>query len=154
MSLSLDTSYPCPLCRRGTLEAMVMTEAFACGFCRHILVADIPHQQVQVVDISQPLNWQWTGQGWRAQHQRPEAQTPWVWGGAGALLTLPPGVVALGGYCFPPLDPGPGLSFSQSWAIATALTHLLLVVWFVGSYYQVSPYLAAQVRGLLRQYDL
>jgi hypothetical protein len=125
---------------------LVLTEAFACNFCRHILTADLLNQRVQVVDSNQPLVWQWTGQRWRSCHQPAAALTPLVWITAGLLLFAPAGLVAGASYLFPPLDPTPGWSFGAVWAIATLALHLLLVLWLLAEHYQLPLYVATKVR--------
>ncbi|MGB3769325.1 MAG: hypothetical protein WA947_22430 [Phormidesmis sp.] len=63
--LDCDKSYPCPVCRRGRLNAITLTEAWGCDDCQEIfeqetantirkLTTPYPHQAI----------WQWTGKGW------------------------------------------------------------------------------------------
>ena len=146
--LSLEEHWPCPLCRQGQLEALVLTDAFACNFCSHILSADIQRQQVQVVDSSQPLAWAWTGARWRSLQHPDTRLTPLIWTAAGLLLLIPSGLIALASYLFPPLHPAPGLSFGEAWASLTFASHLLIVLWLLGEHYQVPIYVAAKVRWL------
>ncbi|MDA0672620.1 MAG: DUF2396 family protein [Cyanobacteria bacterium] len=148
--LTLGDRVRCPLCRQGQLEALVLMDAFACDFCRHILAADLAKQQVQVVDSSQTMTWVWTGRGWRSL-QRPDTRlTPLVWITAGLLLALPGGVIALSSYVLPPLNPSPGLTFGQIWACLTFACHAMIVLWLLAEHYQVPLYVALKVR-LLRQ---
>ena len=69
--LHCDHSYPCPVCRRGELNAITLTEAWGCNDCQEIfeqttintikkLTAPYPHR----------ASWQWTGKAW--ERQRPE----------------------------------------------------------------------------------
>ncbi len=66
--LDRDQSYPCPVCRRGHLNAITLTEAWGCSDCQEIfeqqtanviqkLTAPYPHQ----------ASWQWTGKSWERQ---------------------------------------------------------------------------------------
>jgi hypothetical protein len=146
--LGLGDHWPCPLCRQGQLEALVLTDAFACDFCRHILSADIQQQQVQVVDSSQPMAWRWTGEGWRSLHHPDTQLTPLIWIAAGLLLLVPSSLVAVASYLFPPLNPTPGPSFGEVWASLTLACHVAIVLWLLGEHYQVPMYVAAKVRWL------
>ena len=70
IKLDCDRSYPCPVCRRGELHAITLTEAWGCDDCQEIfeqtasntikkLTAPYPHR----------ASWQWTGKAW--ERQRP-----------------------------------------------------------------------------------
>lgn len=145
--LNLSDTYPCPICRQGTIEAIVLTEAFACPFCRHILSANLADQQVQVVDSSQPLTWLWNGQKWQLDRQEAAGElSGLVIFVAIALITIPAGLVWLSGNLFPPLEPNASLHFSTVWSVITLASHLTLVLWLIGEYYQIPVYVAAKVR--------
>jgi hypothetical protein len=129
------------------MESMVLTEAFACSFCRHILAVDIGQQQVQVIDSSQALTWKWNGQRWRLAHTgRVSEISTTVILAAIALIVFPAGLVWLSGALFPPLTPTPTITFAPIWAVLTLLSHLSLVLWLLGEYYQIPFYIATKVR--------
>lgn len=147
----LPTPCPCPLCRWGTLTPLVMMETLACDFCGHLFqpqgIGVAQGGQLEVLDLGAPYTWQWQGERWRSLDGQSTQATPWIWLLAVFLTLGPPALVLLAQYCFPPLDPAPGLTFGQGWAIATGLTHGFLGLGIVGSYYQVPLWLAAQGRG-------
>ncbi|MDB9529392.1 hypothetical protein PN498_25600 [Oscillatoria sp. CS-180] len=150
--LNLSSSYPCPVCRQGKLEAIVLTDAFSCTFCRHILAANLEAQQVQIVDSTQPLTWSWNGEQWRlVRGENAEGFTRLVIFTAVVLTIVPAGLVWLSGSIFPPLEPQPHITFSTAWAVVTLLAHLTFVLWLVGEYYQIPFYVAAKVRILRRR---
>ncbi len=147
--LDLGQVYPCPVCRQGTLEALPLMDAFSCRFCRHILAANLNQQQVQIVDSSQPLTWQWERERWHlVRGKAAGAMSLMVGVMACGLITLPAALVWLSGWVFPPLQPASSLSFSELWAILTLCVHGLLVAWLVGEYYQIPFYLIVKMRLL------
>jgi hypothetical protein len=147
--LSLSDSFPCPICRQGHIEAIALTEAFACEFCRHIMSVDLPAQQVKVVDSSQPLTWLWNGQKWQLCRGEQAAElSAMVIIAALILILFPASVVWLSGAIFPPLTPNAQLSFSTIWSLITLLAHLAFVLWLIGEYYQIPLYIAAKLRVL------
>jgi hypothetical protein len=150
-ALSLSDRYPCPVCREGTLESLVLTEAFACNFCRHILAANLSEQQVQVVDISQPVTWTWCNGQWALVRGGAQKMSIAIILVATILILLPAGLIALTGILFPPLKPSSPLSFSMLWALITLIAHLMLVLWLLGEYYQVPFYLSVKMRLLYRR---
>lgn len=145
----MNEAFPCPICRQGTIEAIVLTDAFACQFCRHILSANLLEQQVQVVDSSQPLTWVWNGQSWRlVRGENAQELSALVFFIAAVLIILPAGLVWLSGALFPPLTPAEGMPFSTLWAVITFGAHLSFVLWLIGEYYQIPLYIAAKIRIL------
>ncbi|NER80441.1 MAG: hypothetical protein F6K42_12865 [Leptolyngbya sp. SIO1D8] len=149
--LDLGCSYPCPVCRHGDIQALVLTDAFSCDFCRHILSVDLKRQQVQVVDGPQAISWVWDGQRWRlANGTRDQDVNGLVIIAALFLIVFPASLVWLAGFIFPPLTPSSKIAFSTIWALLTFLAHLGLVLWLVGEYYQIPFYVATKVR-LFRQ---
>lgn len=147
--LVLSGSYPCPICRQGQIEAIVLTDAFACRFCRHILSADLESQQVKVVDSTQPLTWSWTGQQWRlVRGEKAEELTGLVIFTAVVLTVIPASLVWLSGAIFPPLEQEAHIPFSVAWSVITFVSHLIFVLWLIGEYYQIPFYIAAKVRVL------
>ncbi|MBE7386215.1 MAG: hypothetical protein F6J95_033095 [Leptolyngbya sp. SIO1E4] len=151
-SLDLNDSYPCPVCRHGTIQALVLTDAFACDFCRHILSADLKQQQVQVIDGPQAITWVWEGQRWRVAHgTRREEVSSLIVFSALVLIIVPASLVWLAGFIFPPLSPTSPITFPTLWAFLTFLAHLSLVLWLVGEYYQIPFYVATKVRLFRRR---
>lgn len=152
--LNLGDSYPCPVCRHGTVRALVLTDAFACNFCRHILAADLHKQQVQVVDSTQAIIWSWSGQRWRVVSANRSADMSFlVVFTAAVLVLLPASLVWLSGYVFPPASPATPMPFSSMWAVLTLFAHLALVLWMVGEYYQIPFYIAVKVRLFRQQFS-
>ena len=152
--LNLESSFPCPICRQGSIEAIVLTDAFACEFCRHILSANLAQQQVQVVDSSQPLTWGWNGRQWRlVRGENTQDLSTLVYFTAAVLIMVPASVVWLSGQLFPPLKPTTGLPFSTLWAIITFATHLGFVLWLIGEYHQIPLYIAARLRIARSRYQ-
>ncbi|MBD0269899.1 MAG: hypothetical protein ICV77_16605, partial [Cyanobacteria bacterium Co-bin8] len=49
LSVDSGSTYLCPVCRHGQIEAMTLMDAFACNFCRHIFEVNLEQQTVQVV---------------------------------------------------------------------------------------------------------
>lgn len=130
----------------------MLTEAFACEFCRHILSANIQEQQVQVVDSSQPLTWLWNGHRWRlTRTENSEEISGLVIFTAIVLIVIPASLVWLSGIIFPPLDSTSQITFSAVWALLTLLSHLIFVLWLIGEYYQIPFYVAVKVRVLRLQ---
>jgi len=144
--LSLNDSFPCPVCRQGNIEAIALMEAFACEFCRHILSANLPDQQVKVVDSSQPLTWLWNGTRWQlARGENEQELSALVLFTAAVLIVIPASIVWLSGALFPPLQPS-AVPFSTVWALITLAAHLSFVLWLIGEYYQIPFYVAAKIR--------
>jgi hypothetical protein len=143
--LGFDGEYSCPICGHGKLSALLLTEAFACDFCRHIFSANLPEQSVQVVDSPQPLAWRWRAGRWRSlTHQDPSLDVI-VWIFFTALTILPAGLVALSAYVFPTVQADGSYSFSWLWAVATFLVHLLMALRFVTEHYQWPWYVTWKV---------
>lgn len=143
--LDYQGSYRCPVCRHGFIAGLTLMDAFACNFCRHIFTANLVTQTVQVADSSQPMVWHWNGQRWLSgafQERHVTALIGWV---AMAVVVLPPTLVGLSAYTFPPL-PGSGWAwFPMAWAGSTLLIHLAMVGWLLAEYYQFSPYVTGKI---------
>lgn len=153
--LDLNDSYPCPVCRHGKIQALVLVDAFACDFCHHVLAVDMQRQQVQLVDSTQAIAWTWQGKAWRIQnggeHRSLSAMVLVI---AGVLTVVPAAIVWLAGMVFPPLSPTSWITFPMMWAFLTFLTHLGLVLWLVGEHYQIPFYIATKFRLLrLRSFN-
>ena len=143
--LSLDGAYPCPVCRHGEIRALVLMDAFACDFCRHVLTANLAKQSVQVIDSTQPMTWYWTGQRWRNAAQADFSLSFMVWFVGIALIIFPAGLVWLSAQVFPPLVDSPGQSLPQIWAGLTLVLHSVLVAWLLAEHYQLPLWVAAKV---------
>ncbi|NES83662.1 MAG: hypothetical protein F6K10_20870 [Moorea sp. SIO2B7] len=143
--------YPCPVCRHGKIEPLTLMEAFACNFCNHIFTANLEQQLLKMADSQFPLTWCWNGRTWRGL-QREGVNLGWGYGVAAiAFVLLPPSLVGLSAYLFPPL-PGSRLFWLPTfWIGLTFLCHLACLGWLVVEYYQfpVWMYLGAMRRQFL-----
>ena len=129
--LSYQGIYPCPVCRLGQIEALPLMEAMACDFCRHIFTANPERQQLKLVSRQPPLIWRWNGRNWTAAHLE-GVELGWgYWIAAAALVLLPPSLIGLTVYAFPPT---PGtlsilVSIHLDWAnLARAPRHCRVAV--------------------------
>jgi hypothetical protein len=146
-ALAYEGEYSCPICGHGKLSALLLTEAFACDFCRHIFSANLSEQSVQVLDSPQPLAWRWRGGRWYSLTHADPTLDIIVWTFFAALTIFPAGLVALSAYLFPPMQTGggSGYSFSWIWAAATFVIHLLMALRFVTEHYQWPWYVTCKV---------
>ncbi len=145
-SLSYEGIYPCPVCRHGQIQALLLTEAFACNFCRHIFTVDLTDSSLRVEDSSQPLRWRWTGRGWQSVQPGGPELSWMVWIVGAALVLLPPSLIWVAQHTFPPA-PGSSLSFFPLlWTALTFLAHLSLVGWLLVEYYQLPLYVVNRLR--------
>lgn len=145
-TLSYADSYPCPVCRHGQLTGMVLMDAFACNFCRHIFTANLEQQQIRLADSAQSLFWRWNGRTWRSKHRQDVDLTFGVWFIAFILAIVPGGLVWLGYYVFPPLPDSRGAWFPLAWIGLAFLVHLAIVFWLLLEYYQVPLYLTSRIQ--------
>ncbi|MEB3827964.1 hypothetical protein [Phormidium sp. CCY1219] len=136
MPLSYRGVYHCPVCRYGKISELPMMDAFGCQFCNHIFSADIENNSVKLADSSLPLTWYWNGRRWQGAH-RAGVELGWpIWIAAIAIVALPPTVVGLAAYIFPPV-PGSSLSWlPQFWTVSAFFAHLTIVIWLLVEYYQ------------------
>lgn len=146
VDLSYENSFLCPVCRHGEITGLVLTEAFACNFCRHIFTANLHEQSVQVVDSSQPMSWRWNGRGWQVAYQDDLNLTIVIWLVGVALVVLPSAIVGLSAYTFPALPGSPWAWFPTVWLGCTFLVHFLLVTWLMVEHYQLPLYVSTKVR--------
>ncbi len=146
LQLNASATYECPVCRHGQIQAMVLMDAYACNFCRHIFEANLDQQTVHVVDGVQPMGWRWQGWRWQPIYQSPNDITLTLWVVGLALVVFPAGLVALGGYLFPPLENTTQINWSLIWALATLLVHSAMVGWLIAEHYQFPPYVLAKIR--------
>ena len=65
-ALDLDQSYPCPVCRYGTIKPITLTEAWGCDRCRQIF--ERRAESNTIGKLSSPYNrqrnWRWDGKQW------------------------------------------------------------------------------------------
>lgn len=145
-SLSYDDSYSCPVCAHGQLSVLVLTDAFACDFCRHIFTADLNEQSVKMVDSAQPMVWRWTGKQWRSAYQRDSDVGGFLWVIGLLFVGLPVSLILLSAYLFPPLEAAAGaIHFPIVWACLTLVLHALIVGWLVAEHYQWPWYVAMKI---------
>ncbi|MEM9162802.1 MAG: hypothetical protein AAGC54_07005 [Cyanobacteria bacterium P01_F01_bin.4] len=143
--LSYDDSYSCPVCAHGQLSVLVLTDAFACDFCRHIFTANLDEQSVQVIDSAQPMAWRWTGKQWRSAYQRDSSLGGVLWGLGLLLIGMPVSLILLSAYLFPPLNAAGAIHFPIMWALLTLLLHALMVGWLIAEHYQWPWYVAMKI---------
>ncbi len=150
-SLSYQGAYPCPVCRLGQIEALVLMDALACDFCQHIFTANQEKQQLQMADRQPPLTWRWNGRMWVGAHLK-GVEVGWGYLLAAVMLViLPPTLIGLAAYTFPP-EPGSTLSWLPVfWTLLAFLSHLAILGWLVIEFYQfpVGMYLRAMRQHLL-----
>lgn len=147
--LTAKGAYVCPVCRHGNIEQLVLMDAFACGFCRHIFEADFEQQTVRVVDSSQgsqAMIWRWNGRSWRSRRVLDGNLTLFLWLISVALVLLPGSMIGVSLYIFPPLEGNPLPWFPLAWVVCTFALHLLLVSWLLAEHYQPTLYVMAKLR--------
>jgi len=143
--LSYAKTYQCPVCRRGEISSIALMDAFACSFCRHIFTANLSDQSLQIVDISPPMSWRWTGRTWRSTHHQNTDLAVSLWLAGLVLVILPAGVVGLSAYLFPPLEDSASSWFPIAWVSLTFMAHLLLVLVLLAEYYQPPLYVTLKI---------
>jgi rubredoxin len=144
-SLNYQDTFVCPVCRHGQLSAITLMDAFSCNFCRHIFTANLQNQTVAVEDSSQKMTWRWNGQTWQVGNQEAIELTWAIRLGSLALVLLPPIIIWLPSYIFPPLE-GSNLDWlPNTWVWLTFINHLVMVSWLLAEYYQFPPYVATKV---------
>ncbi|MBW4483799.1 MAG: hypothetical protein KME14_14760 [Tildeniella torsiva UHER 1998/13D] len=146
LGLGGDDAYECPVCRHGQIQPMALMDAYACSFCRHIFEVNLDQQTVHVVDGVQPMGWRWQGRRWQPLHQSRGDITLILWLIGLALVILPAGLVALGGYIFPPLEATAGMNWSMVWALGTLAAHSAIVGWLIAEHHQFPIYVMAKIR--------
>ncbi len=64
--IDLNTEYPCPCRRRGSLVPITLTEAFGCNRCQQIFVVEESGYAIEQLSTSYPYKkaWRWTGNRW------------------------------------------------------------------------------------------
>jgi len=68
--IDLNTEYPCPCRRRGSLVPITLTEAFGCNRCQQIFVVEESGHVIEQLSTSYPYKkaWRWTGHRWTTAH--------------------------------------------------------------------------------------
>jgi hypothetical protein len=68
--IDLNTEYPCPCRRRGSLVPITLTEAFGCNRCQQIFVVEESGYVIEQLSTSYPYKkaWRWTGHRWNTAH--------------------------------------------------------------------------------------
>ncbi|MEM8828483.1 MAG: hypothetical protein AAGE96_03890 [Cyanobacteria bacterium P01_G01_bin.19] len=69
--IDLNSEYPCPCRRKGTLKPIVLTEALGCDRCQQIFVIKNDGRVIeQLYSIYKKKSWQWTGKRWKNVYTR------------------------------------------------------------------------------------
>jgi hypothetical protein len=126
--IDLQEQYPCPRCKRGNLQAILLTEAFGCDRCQQIFGLSEDNQTIEQLSTSYPYTktWQWVAEGWRSKdHGLSENYLPLVLGSLAIPLFM---TFWLPRYF--QLPPGPGVVL---WITITFLLMTLpsLMLWLV-----------------------
>jgi rubredoxin len=145
MSLTLQDSYRCPICRYGKLNAMVMMDAFSCDFCRHIFSVNLEQQILRVEDRVPKTGWRWQNDRWTTLKPLDVDLSILVWITSIFLVTIPSGMIGLSAYVFPPIGGLMWNSFSIVWAEITFSVHFLIATWLLVEHYQLPSYVAARI---------
>lgn len=152
--LSASGVYTCPVCRHGQISGLPMMEnTFACEFCHHLFSANIEQQILKMEDSQIPLSWRWNGRTWKGIH-RDGLDLGWGYAVAGIIFVgLPPTLVGLAAYLFPPMPGSPLSWLPLFWTVLTFVVHLACLGWLVIEYYQfpIFAYLRAISRRLVNR---
>lgn len=153
-SFNLQDNFPCPICRKGQVQSMVMMETLSCSFCRHIFSADLSHQILRVEDQVPKSTWAWTGDRWTSGNLVNVDLTKLVWLTSLFMVVIPTSLMGLSAYIFPPIGGLHWNSFSVVWSGLTFGSHLLIAAWLLVEHYQLPSYVAAKItlQRLLEQF--
>ena len=144
--LSYQETYPCPVCGHHRLTGLALTEAFGCGFCRHIFAADLTARSIKLLDGVRPLSWYWQNGRWQQPHSPHTRVNMVIWGFVFSISCLPALLIALSNYMFPPLDQEGLGQFSLIWTLATLAAHAGIVCWLMAEHYQWPWYVTAKIK--------
>jgi hypothetical protein len=127
--IDLQEQYPCPRCKRGRLQAILLTEAFGCDRCQQIFGLSEDNQTIEQLSTSYPYTktWQWVAAGWRSKdHVLSENYLPLVLGSLAIAFFITFWLPR----SFQQLPPSPGVVF---WITITFLVMTLptLMLWLV-----------------------
>jgi hypothetical protein len=145
-SFNNGDSYTCPICRCGQITNLMLMDAFACNFCRHIFTANLEAQTIRVEDSSQPMTWRWNGRNWQVARLIDHSLSALIWTIGGFLIIFPSSLVGLSAYFFPPLEGSAWASFPLVWLGLTVTSHFLMVAWLLLEHYQVPIYVSGKIR--------
>jgi len=136
-NLTYHSVYNCPICRYGQIAALPLMEAFGCNFCNHLFTADPEQNLLKVVDTQLSITWRWDGHQWK-RHNYNDANLSWGYLGAGiAFVFMPPLLLGMAVYYFPPLPDSPFSWFPVAWTVLAFLSHLGCLLWLLLEYYQL-----------------
>ncbi|ELS01284.1 hypothetical protein Xen7305DRAFT_00009870 [Xenococcus sp. PCC 7305] len=63
--IDLQKNYPCPSCRKGSLNLIFLTEALGCDRCQKIFVVKDNYQIIeQLSSFEHTKAWYWNGSSW------------------------------------------------------------------------------------------
>jgi hypothetical protein len=144
-SFNLQETFPCPICRKGQVQSMVMMETLSCSFCRHIFSADLPKQILRVEDTIPKSVWTWQGDRWTSLHLADVDLTLLVWFTSIFIMVVPATVLGLSAYMFPPIGGLQWNSFSVVWSVLTFGSHSTISAWLLVEHYQLPGYVAAKI---------
>ncbi|MGF1600788.1 MAG: hypothetical protein ACFCU8_02010 [Thermosynechococcaceae cyanobacterium] len=147
-SLQDDDSYPCPFCRQGQVQCLYLMEAFSCGLCDRVFSANLPHQSLTLETGagSRALRWYWSGDGWQSERQRASSPMLVLQLLTVAFALLPPLLIGVPAYLFPPLPSQDTVSFPVIWAILTGVIHVAMMLWLWLEYYQLPVWVILRIR--------
>jgi hypothetical protein len=137
-------SYDCPICRTGQIQPMVLMDAYACNFCRHIFGVDEKRQVVQVMDSVHANSWRWKGKSWQTIYPQNRELSLTIWLAAVAIALIPSLLVWLPMQIFPS-----GLEdawFPKLWLGLTVSLHGLISAWLLLEHYQLQNYVSLKIR--------
>ena len=143
--------YPCPVCRLGELNALALMDAMACSFCSQIFTANLEKQELKMPSRQPPLVWRWDGRNWTGAHLE-GVELGWgYWLAAGAFVFIPPTLIGLATYAFPPTPDTPLSWLPYVWTGLGFLSHLGIMGWLAIEFYQfpVETYLRVIRQRLL-----
>ncbi|WP_299484877.1 hypothetical protein [Acaryochloris sp. IP29b_bin.137] len=144
--LDYEQSYPCPVCRQGQLDRLILMDAFSCNVCHHIFSVNLSQQSICLADRTPALGWRWARQRWRPLHH-PDIDFPLgIWILCGGLTVLPPTILWVMHYIFPPLPDSSANSFPLLWIGVVGITHSLIALWILAEFYQLPLYLSWKFR--------
>ncbi|MEM1366822.1 MAG: hypothetical protein AAGG02_02165 [Cyanobacteria bacterium P01_H01_bin.15] len=86
--LNLNTEYPCPCCREGYLQTIVLTEALGCDHCQKIFVLQADEQSIEELATIRRIkrSWRWTGDRWRLLSSANGLRSSEIWSNLSLIL--------------------------------------------------------------------
>ena len=136
----------CPMCGHGHLVPMVLMETLSCTLCQHMFAWDIRQQRIDVLDVSSPTAWRWTGSRWQRGPYPAQSLNTITIIFACIVILLPALMIEVAGYIFPPLPGSPFANFHFFWAGTALVLHGASVFWILAESYHFTPYILAKVR--------